>query len=275
MARSKKSQSTEVITAEEGMVMILDTPVEKSIDEAAKVVGVAEIRLLEMFSEKLNLPEAMVWETIPTEHEPLLVEFKQQQDVFNSVRQLNEVVEPEVNQPETEVQQEIEPPILEEEPQPKKRGGRKKKESTALTKKKAEAIQNNRENATQTQLGVAESLTILSAQEGAQDGANAATAYLHGLVTNMTNVKGQGVTVLAAEMLQRTANKSGFNPDEVLEKIGVPLSSQTRETLNDVMGQVLGKAQSATEEITDTAWGNGYNVLQELTRLKNLMNLSD
>jgi hypothetical protein len=91
----------------------------------------------------------------------------------------------------------------------------------------------------------------------------------------MTNVKGQGVTVIAAEMLQRTANKSGFNPDEVLEKIGVPLSSQTRETLNDLMGQVLGKAQAATEEMTDTAWGNGYNVQDELTRLKNLMNLND
>lgn len=163
---------------------------------------------------------------------------------------------------------------MEDEPQPEKKK-RGRKPSTALTKKKTEAIQENRQNAAQTQVGIAESLTILSAQEGAQDGANAATAYLHGLVTNMTNVKGQGVTVIAAEMLQRTANKSGFNPDEVLEKIGVPLSSQTRETLNDVMGQVLGKAQVATEEVTDTAWGNGYNVQDELTRLKNLMNLSD
>ena len=91
----------------------------------------------------------------------------------------------------------------------------------------------------------------------------------------MTNIKGEGATVIAAEMLQRTANKRDFNPDEVLQKIGVPLSSQTRETLNEVMGQVLGNAQAATEEVTDTAWGNGYNVQDELTRLKNLMNLSD
>lgn len=271
MARTKKSQA-EVITAEEGMSMILDTPVEKSIDEAAKVVGVAEIRLLEMFSERLELPEALGWETIPSEHESLLVEFKQQQDAFNSVRTL---------EPEKEVTTEpaiatSEPPVIEDEPQPQpEKKKRSRKPSTALTKKKTEAIKDNRQNATQTHSGVAETLTILSAQEGAQDGANVATAYLHGLVSNMTNIKGEGATVIAAEMLQRTANKRGFNPDEVLQKIGVPLSSQTRDTLNEVMGQVLGNAQAATEEVTDTAWGNGYNVQDELTRLKNLMNLSD
>ncbi len=107
MPRPKKSQA-EVTTAEQGMTMILDTPVEKSIDEAAKVVGVAEIRLLEMFSDRLELPEALGWETVPSEHESLLAEFKQQQDAFNSVRTF-----------------EPEPPILEDEPQPKKRGGRK------------------------------------------------------------------------------------------------------------------------------------------------------
>ena len=272
MPRAKKSQ-TEVTTVEQGMTMILDTPVEKSIDEAAKAVGVAEIRLLEMFSERLELPEALGWETVPSEYESLLAEFKQQQDAFNSVRALE--LEPVAEATEEPAIATPEPPILEDEPQPKKRGGRKKKESTALTQKKTEAIQDNRQNATQTQSGVAETLTILSAQEGAQDGANAATAYLHGLISNMTNIKGEGATVIAAEMLQRTANKRGFSPDEVLQKIGVPLSSQTRDTLNDVMGEVLGNAQAATEEITDTAWGNGYNVQDELTRLKNLMNLSD
>jgi hypothetical protein len=88
MPRARKPQVQEVTTAEEGMTMILDTPVEKSIDEAAQVVGVAEIRLLEMFSERLELPEALGWETVPSEHESLLAEFKQQQDAFTSVRAL-------------------------------------------------------------------------------------------------------------------------------------------------------------------------------------------
>jgi hypothetical protein len=263
---ARKSTKSNPTTAEEGMTMILDTPVLKSVSEAAEFVGLAEIRVLELFSEALNLPEAMLWEIIPQEHEHLLNEFKAQ---VTNIQALPETT------PETTSETSVELPILEDEPQPKKRGGRKKKESTALTQKKAEAIQDNRQNASQTHSGVAETLTILSAQEGAQDGANAATAYLHGLVSNMTNIKGEGATVIAAEMLQRTANKRDFNPDEVLQKIGVPLSSQTRDTLNEVMGQVLGNAQAATEEVTDTAWGNGYNVQDELTRLKNLMNLSD
>jgi hypothetical protein len=91
MPRAKKSE-TQPTTAEQGISMILDTPVEKSIDEAAKVVGVAEIRLLEMFADRLELPEALGWETIPSEHESLLAEFKQQQDAFNSVRSLEPIL---------------------------------------------------------------------------------------------------------------------------------------------------------------------------------------
>ncbi len=245
----------------------INTPVDFQFCEVAEALGIGEAELRERLEDKTGSTEVHQMDTIPCEWEPAIKAIKIDLEAESSVRRLNEATEPPIVQAQ-------EPPVIEDEPQPEKKK-RGRKPSTALTKKKAEAIQDNRQNATQTQAGIAESLTILSAQEGAQDGANAATAYLHGLVTNMTNVKGQGVTVIAAEMLQRTANKSGFNPDEVLQKIGVPLSSQTRETLNDVMGEVLGKAQAATEEMTDTAWGNGYNVQDELTRLKNLMNLSD
>ncbi len=260
MARStKKSPTQEIAEA-------LDTPIDLDWQETADTLGLSIPQLQERMASRLG-DVVFAWELIPTEHGPVIDAVKRDLEAENSVRRLESATEPPIPTPE--------PPVIEDEPQPKKRGGRKKKESTALTQKKSEAIQENRQNATQTHSGVAETLTILSAQEGAQDGANAATAYLHGLVSNMTNIKGEGATVIAAEMLQRTANKRGFNPDEVLEKIGVPLSSQTRETLNEVMGQVLGNAQAATEEVTDTAWGNGYNVQDELTRLKNLMNLSD
>jgi hypothetical protein len=248
----------------------INTPVNFQFGEVAEALGIGEVELRERLEDKMGNSEVHQMDTIPVEWEPAIKAIKIDLESEASVRRLNAATEPPIPQPQAQE----EPPMLQEEPQPEKKK-RSKRSSTALTKKKAEAIQDNRQNASQTQVGIAESLALLSAQEGAQDGANAATAYLHGLVTNMTNVKGQGATVIAAEMLQRTANKSGFNPDEVLEKIGVPLSSQTRETLNDVMGQVLGKAQAATEEVTDTAWGNGYNVQDELTRLKNLMNLSD
>ena len=266
----KSTKGTEVtMTAIDEAV---NTPVNFQFGEVAEALGIGEVELRERLEDKMGNSEVHQMDTIPVEWEPAIKAIKIDLEAEASVRRLNAVTEPPIPQPQAQ-----EPPLIEDEPasNKKKRGRPPKKESTALTQQKSEAIQENRENAAQTQLGIAESLTILSAQEGAQDGANAATAYLHGLVTNMTNVKGQGVTVIAAEMLQRTANKSGFNPDEVLEKIGVPLSSQTRETLNDLMGQVLGKAQAATEEMTDTAWGNGYNVQDELTRLKSLLNLND
>jgi hypothetical protein len=260
MARStKKNPNQEIAEA-------LDTPIDFDWQETADTLGLSIPQLQERMASRLG-DVVFAWEQIPNEHQPVIEAVKRDLESENSVRRLNEATEPPIEQAQ-------EPPLVEENPQPEKKK-RGRKPSTALTQKKTEAIQENRQNAAQTHSGVAETLTILSAQEGAQDGANAATAYLHGLVSNMTNIKGEGATVIAAEMLQRTANKRGFNPDEVLEKIGVPLSSQTRETLNEVMGQVLGNAQAATEEVTDTAWGNGYNVQDELTRLKNLMNLSD
>jgi len=270
MVRARKSQ-TEVTTAEQGMTMILDTSVEKSIDEAAKVVGVAEIRLLEMFSERLELPEALGWETVPSEHESLLAEFKQQQDAFNSVRSL-EPEEEVVAEPPIEQAQEL--PVIEDEPQPKKRGGRKKKESTALTQKKTEAIKETRQDASLVTDGIAETLIEFNAMEGLQDSSNAATAYLTAFSTNLINRKGEGASTIAAEILTRTAKKQNFNPNEVLERLGVPLSPETRENLNNIMGQMRGELQEATEEMTDTAWGNGFNPQDALTRLRNLRNLS-
>jgi hypothetical protein len=84
----RKTAKANPTNASEGMELITATEPLKTIEEAAKLVGVAEIRVLEMFSEALNLPEAMVWEVIPQEHESLLTEFKNQQDAFNSVRAL-------------------------------------------------------------------------------------------------------------------------------------------------------------------------------------------
>ena len=243
----------------------LNTPVNLQFCEVAEKLGIGEADLRERLEGKLNNSDVHLWDTIPVEHQPVIDAIANDLDAERSTRKL----EPESDTPQ--LPEASEPPIMVEPPQPEKKK-RTKRQSTALTQKKTEAIQDNRQNATQTQAGVAETLAILSAQEGAQDGANAATAYLHGLVANMTNVKGEGATVIAAEILQNTSKKRGFNPDEVLEKIGVPLSSQTREKLNNAMGQAVGNGQMATDEITDTAWGNGYNLQEQLTQLKNLMN---
>jgi predicted component of type VI protein secretion system len=268
MPRPKSTKTVD--NPSQAIAEAINEPVNLDFDETAQKLGIDEPELRDRLEGKLNDPSVHRWELIPAEHESLIEQIDRDLEAEKSVRRLEAASEPPI--PQIQVQEE--PPILQEEPQPEKKK-RSKRQSTALTKKKSEAIENNRQAASQTQSGLAEALTILQAQEGAQDGANAATAYLHGLVCNMTNVKGQGLTVVAAETLQNISNKSNFNPDEVLQKIGVQLSPETLQNLNETMGQVLGKAQIATEEMTDTAWGNGYNVQDELTRLKSLLNLND
>lgn len=272
MARAKKSQSTDVTTAAEGISMILETPVQKNIDEAASFVGCAEIRLLEMFSERLESPEVMLWESVPSEHEALLIEFKQQQEAFNSVRALEpEMQETIPAQAEAPV---VEPPILQEEPEAPK-AKQSKRKSSALTKKKSDAIAQGREASKQTNQGVKQVLAKLQAQEGIKDAANAGTTYLQAFQATLNQVKGEGLTVLAAEMIQGLAAESDFTPDEILSELGVSLSTETQQALLEKLTPVLGKSEIATQEILATAWGNGINLEAELSKLDNLMSFEN
>jgi hypothetical protein len=167
MARStKKNPNQEIAEA-------LDTPIDFDWQETADTLGLSIPQLQERMASRLG-DVVFAWEQIPNEHQPVIEAVKRDLESENSVRRLNEATEPPIEQAQ-------EPPLVEENPQPEKKK-RGRKPSTALTQKKTEAIQENRQNAAQTHSGVAETLTILSAQEGAQDGANAATAYLHGLV---------------------------------------------------------------------------------------------
>jgi hypothetical protein len=86
-------------------------------------------------------------------------------------------------------------PSLPEETQPKKR---QRQQSSALTEKKTEAIKETREAATQTNAGITQTLTLLQAQQGLIDSSQAGTAYLNTYTANLTNVKGEGLTVIAA-----------------------------------------------------------------------------
>ena len=113
---------------------------------------------------------------------------------------------------------------------------------------------------------------LLQAQQGVMDSSQAATAYLTAFTANLANLKGEGLTVIAAQTLQEISKKSGFDPNEVLKQVGVPLSSETQEKLNKAMGQVLGNVQNAATEINSTTWGNGYDLGNELQNLTELMN---
>ena len=126
---ARKSLKATAQTAEQGMNTILSTEPLKTIDEAAEYVGVAGIRLLELFSELLDLPEAMGWETVPTEHDHLLNEFKAQVDGTQALAEAT----PELTL-QQETPQQLDTPAMEEEPEPATKKGKAK--SSALTRYK-------------------------------------------------------------------------------------------------------------------------------------------
>jgi hypothetical protein len=263
-SRSKKSQQ-EITTTEEGMKMILDTPVEKRIDEAAALVGVAEIRLLEMFSERLELPEAMVWETVPIEHEPLLAEFKNQVEAFNSVRSL----EPQQEITSEAIEKPVEPPILEEPvEQPKKRS----KRSTALTKKKSESLKNSDQNSQQLAASDIQVKQALHARKGQRSGAQLATIELAAEDLTYRKIKGEALVRKVGQLTSEISSESGFDPIQLLAELGIDSNSEILEDLRQQIEPTMGKLESATAEIVENAWINGINLEQELGSLESLMN---
>jgi hypothetical protein len=265
--RTRKTQGTTQLAQEEVTTIeqALDTPVERTLEDAADYLGVAPIRLQEMFCDRLSSHEPMAWLTIPLEQEPLLEALKRDLDAENSVRRLDAPTEPAQLPP---VAEETELPVVQEQ-------GKHDSEGSALTEKKTQAIKETREAATQTNAGISETLTLLQAQQGLIDSSQAGTAYLTTYTANLTNVKGEGLTVIAAQMLQEISQKSGFDPNAILSQVGVALTPETQQKLQETMGQVLGKAQSAATEIQQTSWGNGYDLQTELGHLTNLMNCTD
>jgi hypothetical protein len=256
MPRNKKTEST--------IAEALDTPIERTLEEAADYLGVAPIRLQELFCDRLQSAEPMVWLTVPTEHEERLQIFKREIDAENSIRRFDVPTEP-VELPQTE-----ELPIIQDEaPKPKRGKGGK------LTQKKTEAIDKGREASSKTQKGVSDALTILQAQQGIQDAAQAGSTYLHAFTATLGKVKGQGLTTIAAQMLQELNDKSGFTPDEILQDLGIELSADIQNELMEVLNPALGKYQQATEEILETSWSNGFNLQEELENLTGLLNSSN
>lgn len=270
MARSKKSQTTE-ITAEKGMSMILDTPVEKRIDEAASFVGVAEVRLLEMFSDRLGLPEAMGWETIPSEYEPLLAEFKNQQDAFNSVRSLEPEKEAVVESAETA----SEVPTVEDPTELSQTPFKRSKRSTALTQKKSGALKNSDQKAQQLAASDQQVRVALHARKGQKSGAQLATIELAAEDLTYRKIKGEALVRKVGQLTSEIASESDFDPIQLLAELGINSNSEILEDLRQQIEPTLGKLESATAEIVENAWLNGVDLGVELSALENLMNSTD
>lgn len=272
MAR-KSTKTTEVTTAEEGMTMILDTPVEKSIDEAAKLVGVAEIRLLEMFADRLELPEALGWETVPSEHESLLAEFKQQQDAFNRVRALEP--EPVVEAIPEASQMPVEQPIADEQPDtPKATSKRSKVKSGAMTKTRKSSLEKGAKSSQKASDLEQIATATLAAQKGTRKGANLAAIELTAQEGAYQHVKKEGLKRQIAKLASELEAEKNFDPQEMLAALGIPGLEETETELNDLIEGTLGKLGNVTEEVLHNSWMNGFDVDADLENLQALLNLN-
>jgi hypothetical protein len=266
--RTAKANPT---NASEGMELITATEPLKTIEEAAKLVGVAEIRVLEMFSEALNLPEAMVWEVIPQEHESLLTEFKNQQDAFNSVRAL----EPEKEVTTQATESSTEPPIVPDESQLQTTDAHPKKPSTALTEKKSEALKTSDRNAQKLASSDSQIKQTLHARKGQKSGAQLATIELAAEDLTYRKIKGEALVRKVGQLTSEIAGESDFDPIQLLAELGIDSNSEIFEDLRQQIEPALGKLESATAEIVENAWVNGIDLEVELSQLESLLNSNE
>jgi hypothetical protein len=268
-SRAKKSQSTEVTTAEQGMNMILDTPVLKSVSEAADFLGVAEIRLLELFADVLNLPEAMGWEVIPQEHEHLLNEFKAQSTNVQAL--------PEVSQETATKSQEkpVEPPVMDEPLEtPKATTKGSKAKAGAITKTRKSSLEKGAKSSQKTTDLEQMATATLAAQKGTRKGANLAAIELTAQEGAYQHVKKEGLKRQIAKLAKELEDEKNFDPQEMLAALGIPGLEDTENELNDLIEGTLGKLGNLTEEVLHNSWMNGLDTDAELENLQELLNLN-
>jgi hypothetical protein len=262
----RKSTQSHPTNASEGIEMILANEPLKTVSEAAEFLGVAEIRILELFSDALNLPEAMGWEVIPQEHQHLLNEFK--------AEAINIQALPEVTAETTPLPREtpIEPQVIQQEQTPAKRRGRPRKESTALTQTKSTKLKESDQKAQQLAASDQQVKVALHARKGQKSGAQLATIELAAEDATYRQVKGQALVRKVGQLTSEIASESGFDPIQVLAELGIDSNSNILEDLCEHIEPALGKLESATAEIVDNAWLNGIDLGAELGNLESLMN---
>jgi len=268
MPRTRKP-TTE--TAIETIEQALDTPIERTLEDAADYLGVAPIRLQEMFCDRLSSNDPMAWLTIPLEQEPLLEALKRDLDAENSVRRLDIPAEPVAQLPP--VVEEI--PELPEEPQPKKRSGRSKKESTALTQTKSTKLKESDQKAQQLATSDQQVKVALHARKGQKSGAQLATIELAAEDLTYRKIKGEALVRKVGQLTSEIAAESEFDPIQVLAEFGIDSNSEIFEDLRQQIEPALGKLESATAEIVENAWVNGVNLEAELSHLENLLNSNE
>ena len=268
MARSKKAQAVqeEVTTIEQAF----DTPIERTLEDAADYLGVAPIRLQEIFCEKLNSNDPMAWLTIPLEQEPLLEALNRDLDAENSVRRLDAPTELTAQLPPV-----ADIPKLPEELQLQKVDEHAKKEPTALTEKKVERLNDSDQKAQQLASSDNEVKIKLHALKGQKSGAQLATIELAAEDLTYRKIKGEALVRKVGQLTSEMSAQSNFDPIELLAELGIDSNSEIFEDLKQQIEPALGKLDSATAEIVENAWLNGIDLGVELSHLESLLNSNE
>ncbi len=270
--RTRKTQGTTQLAQEEVTTIeqALDTPVERTLEDAADYLEVAPIRLQEMFCDRLSSNDPMAWLTIPLEQEPLLEAFKRDLESEASVRRFDIP---------SELAAELSPvaeiPELPEEPQPKKRSGRSKKESTALTQTKSTKLKESDQKAQQLATSDQQVKVALHARKGQKSGAQLATIELAAEDLTYRKIKGEALVRKVGQLTSEIAAESDFDPIQLLAELGIDSNSEIFEDLRQQIEPALGKLESATAEIVENAWVNGIDLEVELSQLESLLNSNE
>jgi hypothetical protein len=269
MARSKKAQAVqeEVRSIEQAF----DTPVERTLEDAADYLEVAPIRLQEMFCDRLSSNEPMAWLTIPLEQEPLLEAFKRDLDAEASVRHFDAPTEPATQLPP--VVEDI--PELPEEMQIQKVDEHSKKQPTALTEKKVERLNDSDQKAQQLASSDSQIKQKLHARKGQKSGAQLATIELAAEDLTYRKIKGEALLRKVGQLTSEMSAESDLDPIQLLAELGIDSNSEIFDDLKRQIEPALGKLDSATAEIVDTAWVNGVKLEVELSQLENLLNSNE
>lgn len=242
----------------------LNAPVNLNWCDIAEQLGVTIPDLQERFAAKLNDATVFTWDTIPVEHQPTIDKITRDLESEASVRPM-EAAKP---LPEAS-EQPLEPPLLDEKPPSKRKG----KKSTALTQRKSSKLQNSDENSQQlasTDLQVKE---VLHARKGQKSGARLATIELLAEDSTYRKIKGEGLIRKVAQLTQELTSEADFDPIATLQELGIDTNSDLYQDLREHIEPALGKVESATAEIVDTAWVNGIDL--DVTQLENLLSSSE
>src|SRR4028118_197100 len=256
----KSTKSTEMTMS--AVDQAINTPVNFQFDETAEKLGIGEAELRERLESKLNSTDVHMWDTIPVEHQAIIEAISRDLEAESSVRRLTASAPSETP---------VEPPIVQDDPQPQRRRGRPKKDSTALTQQKTTALKESDKKAQQLAVSDQQVKVALHARKGQKSGAQLATVELAAEDLTYRKIKGEALTRKVGQLTSEIAAESGFDPIQVLKELGIDSNSEIFEELREQIEPALGKLESATAEIVESAWVNGIDLEAELGTLESLI----